>query len=142
MQKFVSRACLLFLFASCNEANETSPQTIPASLETEETNPMLGLWNMDSSVYINDGIRGTVSAPLIPTTWTFQEDGTYRVENSVVMPGTYSQTADSLFVVLMEVPNSYEIVSLTNTHMHLRSTIVETDSISMKTDAYLTRKNP
>ncbi|MBI3134850.1 MAG: hypothetical protein HYZ14_09285 [Bacteroidetes bacterium] len=128
----------LFLTLGCTGTSEPGAAE-PAEKAEPTTNPILGNWNMDSSVFINDGIRGTVSAPLISTTWTFGEDGSYNVVNSVTMPGTFSNTTDSLFVVLMGVPNDYEILMLTAEKLQLRSTILENDSVSMKTDAYLTR---
>lgn len=127
------------LIVSCQN-QETAKEELTPEPHQKATDLILGDWNMDSSVFINDGVRGVVSAPLMPTTWNFGEDGSYLVKNSVSMPGTYSRTDDSLFVVLMAVPNEYEIIVLNETNLHLRSTIIETDSASMKTDAYLSRK--
>jgi hypothetical protein len=124
---------------SCQNQQE-SPQQLTPEPEQKKQDLILGDWNMDSSVFINDGVRGVVSAPLMPTIWNFGEDGSYLVKNSVSMTGTFSRTADSLFVVLMAVPNEYEILVLNETNLHLRSTIIQTDSASMKTDAYLSRK--
>jgi len=120
--------------------NAESNESIETPIKEEKpTNLILGQWNMDSSVFINDGVRSTVSAPLLPTTWTFAEDGSYKVENSMAMPGTFSNTNDSLFVILMNVPNAYEILLLNDNKLQLRSTITETETMSMKTDAFLTR---
>lgn len=129
---------LICLCVSCSGSQSETENTEPGQGQ-KPADMIVGNWQMDSSVYINDGIRGTVSAPLLPTTWTFAEDGKYLVENSLKMHGTFSRTEDSLFVVLMAVPNNYEILILDETHLHLRSTILENDSVSMKTDAYLTR---
>ncbi len=128
-----------FLVLSCQNQEADIEQVTPVP-EQKTQDLILGDWNMDSSVFINDGIRGVVSAPLMPTIWNFGEDGSYLVKNSVSMTGTFSRTEDSLFVVLMAVPNEYEILVLNETNLHLRSTIIETDSASMKTDAYLSRK--
>jgi hypothetical protein len=135
------------LLYSCGFLFVISCQNQEASIEQETIVPeqkkqdlILGDWNMDSSVFINDGLRGVVSSPLMPTIWNFGDDGSYLVKNSVSMTGTFSRTDDSLFVVLMAVPNEYEILVLNETNLHLRSTIIETDSASMKTDAYLSRK--
>jgi hypothetical protein len=139
MQQSALLILLVFVLGSCGGNSENNTVVTPATEEPETVNLILGEWNMDSSVFINDGVRGTVSAPLLPTTWTFSADGTYKVENSMTMPGTFSNTSDSLFIVLMGVPNDYEILLLNNEKLQLRSTIVETVDMSMKTDAFLTR---
>lgn len=127
---------LIAFLTGCGDSTN-SEQTEP----NRPQNPFAGKWSMDSSVFINNGIRDVVSAPLLPTSWIFGEDGSYKVQNSITLSGTYSFNNDSLFVNLMSVPNEYEIISHTKNNVHLRSTIIETDSISMKTDAYLTRLN-
>jgi hypothetical protein len=138
MKYLIYTACV-FLIISCQNQEATTEQIISVP-EEEIRDLILGDWNMDSSVFISNGVRGEVSPPLMPTTWNFGEDGSYLVKNSVSMTGTFSRTDDSLFVVLMAVPNEYEILVLNETNLHLRSTIIETDSASMKTDAYLSRK--
>ena len=137
MKNLLYSFSFLFIISCQNQESTTEPETPVVEQKTQDL--ILGDWNMDSSVFINDGIRGVVSAPLMPTVWNFGEDGSYLVKNSVSMTGTFSRTEDSLFVVLMAVPNEYEILVLNETNLHLRSTIIETDSASMKTDAYLSR---
>lgn len=119
---------------------ETEPAELTPESQKEEPDLILGDWRMDSSAFINDGIKALASPPILPTTWTFKADGFYQVKNSMTMTGTFSRTNDSLFVILMAVPNEYEILLLNETSLYLRSTIVETDETSMKTEAYLTRK--
>jgi hypothetical protein len=139
MQQAVFFLSFIFMLGACGSGTENTEVSTPGIEEKEDLNLIVGEWNMDSSVFINDGVRATVSAPLLPTTWTFTEDGDYTVQNSITMAGTFSNTGDSLFVVLMDVPNEYEILLLNNEKLHLRSTIMETADKSMKTDAFLTR---
>lgn len=130
---------LIFALISCQNETTVSEETVEPEVEAEPSDLIIGDWNMDSSVFINTGVRGEISPPLMTTTWAFGNDSSYQVKNSIVMGGTFTKTDDSLFVVLMGVPNEYEILVLNETNMHLRSTIIETDTASMKTDAYLTR---
>jgi len=126
------------LLMSCSGAESVTDETTSVA-EEKPMDIILGKWSMDSSAFINSGVRTEATPPIMPTTWTFTEDGTYKVENSMTMPGTFSRTDDSLFIVLMGVPNDYEILLLDDTYLQLRSTIFETDSASMKTEAFLTR---
>lgn len=128
----------IYALAGCQNQKTVVPEITPEP-EQKSSDLIIGDWSMDSSVFINSGVRGEISPPLMTTTWTFGDDSSYQVKNSIVMGGTFTKTVDSLFVVLMGVPNEYEILVLNETNLHLRSTIIETDSASMKTDAYLTR---
>lgn len=134
-------AIILFFsfFSSCKNSEAPKETPLPEISREEPLDLFVGNWNMDSSVFISNGERGEVSAPLMPTTWIFEKSGAYTVQNSVQMPGTYSHVGDSLFVVLMGVPNEYEILTINETNLLLRSTIIETETSSMKTEAYLTR---
>lgn len=131
---------ILFLTA-CGSNTPGHIENSDPEKEVTQKDELIGVWNMDSSAYINNGIRETVSAPLLPTTWTFDEYGGYKVQNSMTMSGSYSHKGDSLFVILMSVPNNYEILDATENHLHLLSTIYDTEEGSMKTEAYLTRAN-
>lgn len=130
---------LIFFFSSCSD-NKTTDEKKEIEEKTETDNLLTGTWQMDSSLYLEDDHVTTVAAPILPTTWNFSEDGSYQVKNSLIMTGTYTRSDDSVYVVLMHVPNSYEIISLTDSYLRLRSTIVNTDSLRLQTDACLTRK--
>ena len=139
MQKSILPISFLFLFGCGQNATEDTFE-VPDPVSETTSDLIVGSWNMDSSAYINNGIRETVSEPILPTTWTFDETGDYTVKNSMTMKGSYTRKGDSLFVILLSVPNNYEIVKIDLDHLELRSTIYENESGSMKTDAYLTRK--
>jgi len=115
------------------------------SLESSEkeivvANPFSGLWQLDSSAFITSNTR-SVTPPVMPTNWFFGENGSYKVINSFQLEGSYTYSDDSLFVILMEVPNDYEIISLTDKKLHLHSTVLESDSSSIYSEVFLTRKN-
>lgn len=126
----------VFLITSCgsNEKGDTKP------VEVVTQNEIYGDWQLDSSSYLTNNQVNIVTPPMMPTTWVFDKDGKYLVKNSVELPGTFSVTSDSLFVVLMGVPNNYSILKLTETNLVLRATIAETDTTLLQTEAYLTRK--
>ncbi|MBK7130905.1 MAG: hypothetical protein IPM74_18135 [Crocinitomicaceae bacterium] len=128
-----------FFALSCN-GNKKSESATEASTETTAVNLLTGTWMLDSSLYFEDKRLTTVAPPVMPTTWEFAEDGKYTVKNSLTLAGTYQRTTDSVYVILLDVPNSYEIISLTDANLRLRATIVGTDEMSLQTDACLTRK--
>ena len=106
--------------------------------EPVAANPFAGEWQLDSSAFITNNTR-SVTPPVMPTTWFFGENGAYKVMNTFKLEGSYTYSDDSLFVILMEVPNDYEIISLTDKKLHLHSTVLESDSSSIYSEAFLTR---
>lgn len=124
----------VMIFSCQSESNEPNP-----FIEKKQQDMLIGKWQLDSSVYIQDEVNGIMTAPMLPTVWNFQETGNYSVENSVKMTGTFQHFDDSLFVVLMEVPNEYKILKLDQSSLQLRSKIYENDSSSMFTEVYLSR---
>lgn len=125
---------IIFINGCQTDSNEPNP-----FIEKKQQDILIGQWQLDSSVYIQDEVNGIMTAPMLPTVWNFQETGNYSVENSVKMTGTFQHFDDSLFVVLMEVPNEYKILALDQNSLNLRSKIYENDSSSMYTEVYLSR---
>src|SRR3989344_8851751 len=120
MKQVVAIILLFSFFGSCKNSETPKEAPLPEVEQEETADIFVGNWNMDSSVFISNGVRGEVSAPLMPTTWIFEKGGAYTVQNSVQMPGTYNHIGDSLFVVLMGVPNEYEILTINETNLLLR----------------------
>ena len=125
---------IIFINGCQTDSNEPNP-----FIEKKQQDILIGQWQLDSSVYIQDEVNGIMTAPMLPTVWNFQETGNYSVANSVKMTGTFQHFDDSLFVVLMEVPNEYKILKLDQSSLQLRSKIYENDSSSMYTEVYLSR---
>ncbi len=125
-------------FSCSGDAENNSEQN--QEKEIIVANPFAGEWQLDSSAFITNNTR-SVTPPVMPTTWFFGESGAYKVINTFKLEGSYSYSDDSLFVILMEVPNDYEIISLTDKKLHLHSIVLESDSSSIYSEAYLTRLN-
>ena len=143
----LSLLAFMILFGSCGrntKVDAESESSVPAEMVSGETasagDELIGDWNVDSSVFINDGVRGEASPPIVTTTWTFGENGDYKVVQSIVITGTYKLVDKELIINSMSVENHHEIVEMTADNLVLSSTIIETEESSMKTMVYLTRK--
>ena len=124
---------------SCGDSKKSAPQNESGS-QPGAVDLLTGTWLLDSSLYFEDKQLTTVAPPVMPTTWEFAADGKYTVKNTLTLNGSYQRTDDSVYIMLMDVPNSYEIISLTDANLRLRATIVDTTEMSLQTDAGLTRK--
>lgn len=130
---------LLPALIGCSGDHSEDTTSIVSEKSEDVVDKIHGIWQLDSSAFVDQTGFGAYSDPLMPTTWSFLHDGSYQVKNSVTMHGSFDHQGDSLFVVLMDVPNEYAIHTLNETQLVLETSIIETDSTSMKTVAYLTR---
>ena len=110
-----------------NEKNST-PNSVGQSKASA-----IGEWNVDMVYFINDGVKGDGSAPLVTTTWTFRENGTLSIKTNQEMKGLYSQDDTKLKIFILGSETIYKIVEFSEKSMVIQGTIVETESMSMLT---------
>lgn len=113
-----------------------------STLSAQQTTEFTGVWQVDSSAFIYDGVQGSVAEPILPVTWTFHANGRYELSNGNIQ-GRYSLVTDSLQISMSGTGTSmdYRVLELSDSYMVLHSTIYRTEDNSMETISYLSKKN-
>lgn len=141
MKNIVGSIFTLTLF-SCQTNNLEEPILSNESsddLTEKKSSVLIGSWQVDSSVFVDNGVEGIFEPPIAPTTWTFAENGDYFVENTMRMSGTFLHDNNQIDVELMGIKTDYQIIELNKKHLITSSTIYENDNGSLITKAYLTK---
>jgi len=102
--------------------------------------PIFGQWWMDTTYFVNDGVQGEGSTPILPTSWTLSEDGSMFIENASQIFASFELTDDHLLVEMLGMIMDYTILELTDNTMRLMNTIYETDTGSLRTLSILRRR--
>ncbi len=109
------------------------------SFTTSVNTAVSGVWEVDSTIFVNNGDKGEAGPPLVPTQWHLLDGGVYQMTGAGTIGGTYTSTENTLTITSMGMTIEYSILEISDTHLALQSYIVKTAEMEMKALTYLTK---
>ena len=101
-----------------------------------------GIWEVDSSAFVDNGIIGDYTVPLAPVQWHFLKNNDYSlVNNGYGNSGTFRLVDRSIFVSLFGMESEYVILEIDERSLRLRSMVYSTTDKTLETVSYLSQKN-
>ena len=124
-----------FLLMACTSGAQESSSDASIHPET-----LLGVWQVDSSAFIDNGVIGNYTHPIAPIQWHFMNNGDYLlVTNGRPNSGSFQLKDHSIVVNLFGMESEYTILEMDEQHLELRSVVCTTESKTLETHSYLSR---
>lgn len=128
---------LTFLFCTSSLLAQQSQGTETIIIDEAQ---IMGTWWVDTTYFIDDGVQDEGSTPILPTSWTFSEDGSMLIENSSRMFATYELAEGHILIDMLGTIMDHTILELTNNSLRLTNTVYEFDSGSLRAISILRRR--
>jgi hypothetical protein len=129
-----------------SQADKTRKADITFSDTGEKNNSivipkLLGKWEIDSLVFVNNGVRGNASPPIFPTFWEVKAMGEVIISGGNNFSTTYTvEDLKHFTLILAGVELNYEIKEITKEKLIVESIIMVTKEIDMRTLTYFSKK--
>jgi hypothetical protein len=102
---------------------------------------LIGQWEIDSLVFINNGVRGNASPPIFPTFWEIKDNGTIVITGGNNFTAEYTTlTAESISLNLMGSELIYNIKLISDKKLIMENIIMASETLDMRSLTFLHRK--